>query len=326
MPACTSAKAFFKCAKNTSNRVRIPINGYNLGISRYYDNMLATSRVGAYFLNCQTQAFRNNDFVDYWTGINAEGTIVSLTSLHEAGPATPIQAYGRNRFAVVDPALFQPNGQGHPNPYIANWAQDVAFLTDLQYNIGAQYLIRCGYNAFSDFATWHLSAPWMPVVNVDGTNNNFRPIALPRGNNVNVGGNPWNVSQGYQQFCGIQYDAQSCTIFNLNGSSNQPPGKQILDENEAIGSIHDGEKRMATYVFEQATTTIDGLRGAIHAACGGLPVVASFEVHAVTGQSHSLSELMELHIHMQKATPGVYSLRVVDKETGSCSVLILIIR
>lgn len=321
-------QGIYQVCKNTTNRVRIPINGYNLGISWYYDNTFATSRVAVYFLNCQTQAFRNNDFADYWTGINAEGTIVSLTSLYEAGFGTPIQAYGRNRFAVANPAPFNPaNGVGHPNPFTlvgANWAQEVALLTDLQYNVGAQFLIKCGYNAFSQFATSHLSAPWIPLQNVDGSFNEFRPNAIPRGNNVAVGGNPWNVSQGYDQICGIENDPQSCTTFNLDGSPL--PGKRLLDDSEAGTDRPYVPMYTATYVFEQATATVDALSRKIRVACYGNPAEATYQLHSVTGQTQVVSNVPELFTHLQTITPGIYSLRVYNPQTSACSVLMLVVR
>jgi hypothetical protein len=82
----------------------------------------------------------------------------------------------------------------------------------------------------------------------------------------------------------------------------------------------------STYVFEQSTSNINGLRTAIRMACGGVPEDVSFALHAVTGQAHSLSSVAALHSHLQSTTPGVYSLRVADQSTGACSVLVLVVR
>lgn len=319
----------YQVCKNTTNRVRVPINGYNLDISRYYDNTFAASRVAVYFLNCLTQAFRNNDFFDYWTGIRAEGSIVSLTSLYEAGFGTPIQTYGRNRFAVANPAPFNLTfGVGHPNPFTlvggVNWAQEVALLSDLQYNVGTQYLIKCGYNAFSQFATSHLSAPWIPLQIVDGSFNEFRPNAMARGTNVAIGGNPWNVSQGYSQVCGIEYETSTCVSFSIDGDSVF--GKRRLDDSESSAGSAYVPMSTATYVYEQATATVDALGRKIHMACNGTPAEATYEVHGVTGQARVASNVPELFTHLQTVTPGIFSLRVYNPQTATCSVLILVVR
>ncbi len=317
----------FQVCANTTNRVRIPINGYNLGVSRYYDNTFSLSREVVYFLNSQTQAFRNNNFIDYWTGINSNGTTVSLTSLYEADTASPIQAYGRNRFSVVDPAPFQPNGIGHPNPFTltANWPQEVALLADLQYNAGAVYLIKCGYNGFSQFATSHLSAPWLPLVNVDGSYNDFRPNGMPRLLNVVVGGNPWNVQQGYNEFCGIQNDPQSCTSFNLSGGPVQGLGKRGLEESEAGSSRPLVPVRIGTFVFDQSVASHDGMLRFFSESCGGSLDEGVFQLFGVTGYTQQCLGLLQLHTNLQSIVPGVYSIRIATSNTGVCSVLMLVI-
>lgn len=321
----------FRVCNNTTTTVKLPVNAYNCGLSRYFDNTFTTSRVAMYFNACQTQALRNNRFANYWTGIMSNGTIVSLTSLREAGFTSPIQAYGRNTFGVVNPAPYQPDGMGHPNPFTnrtqPGYAQDVMLLSDLHYNdAGAQFLIKCGYNAFSEFATWHLSAPWNLIGFVDGSFNNFNPNAIPRDNNVVVTGNPWNVSDVYQPLCAIDYDPQSCTSFNLDGTPVQVPGKQAL-----LGTTGDGRdavqtNRMEAFVFEQATTSFGRLQEAIRSACRGARSGSTYELQAISSRGVALQDDAALYNHLQSASRGVYSLRVYHQNTGTCSVFMLVIQ
>ncbi len=311
---------------NTTNYVKLPINGVNLGYSRYFDNIFTVSRVGAYFLNCQTQAFRNNEFTEYWTGINCMNTVVSLTSLYQTTAASPVYAYGRNRFGVANPALY-PAGVGHPNPYTApaQYAADVAALTDLNYAPGAVYLLRCGYNAFSQFATSHLTALWIPTPTVDGSNNNFRPVGAVRQINVNVTGAPWNVSQAYDESCQDNTEPTTCSIFNMNGSPVF--GKQGIRQNNQ----HDRQQpkqatRTGQFVFEQGVATSDQLRNLLQHTCQSALFGAAFELSSITASTETLPSVADLYQRLRAAAPGVYALRVLDPSNSTCSVLLLIVR
>ena len=309
---------------NSTNNVKLPLAGSSLAYSRYFDNIFNVSRVGVFFLNCQVQAFRNNEFNEYWTGINSMNTIVSLTSLHPTTYALPILAYGRNRFNVSNPALY-PGGVGHPNPYTnaAQYQNDVDLLSDLNYATGATYLLRCGYNAFSQFATNHLTAPWMPTPTVDVSDNNFRPNGAVRQFNVNVTGAPQNVSQAYYESCGDAIEPSTCSIFNITGSPVF--GKSGVERNPEQ-PLQQEQHRTGQLVFEQTRVTVNQLTSVLQHTCQSALFGATFELSETTASTETVPSVADLYQRLRAAAPGVYALRVLDPGNGTCSILMLIVR
>ncbi len=145
-----------------------------------------------------------------------------------------------------------------------------------------------------------------------------------QGTNVAIGGNPWNVSQGYNRVCGIEYETSKCVSFSIDGKPVF--GKRRLEDSESTAGSAYVPMSTATYVYEQATATVDALGRKIHMACNGTPAEASYEVYGVTGQALVASNVPELFTHLQTVTPGIFSLRVYNPQTSTCSVLMLVVR
>ena len=202
---------------DTSNDVEFPVQLTTAGTGTHIDNKFNASRTAFTISNSNAvNVFRNNRFNDYYRAMENDASIAVLTSL--LGQQSFIEMYGRNDFAVPDPALYNANPAAHPNPFlrrsVAQYPGDIAAMADLIVTNAGLYALRCGYNAFSALATNHIARfIGGPVAPVDFTDNNARPFAAIRFLNVPVFGAPLNVSQVVEENCDMVPDPGNCSGF-----------------------------------------------------------------------------------------------------------------
>ena len=184
------------------------------------DNRIASTRIGFRLYDCAMQAFRGNEFNDHWRGIVATYSAAALTSLRVPGPRDERELYGRNRFEVTDPLPYVAAPQLHPNPFMRRidpvlYNADVAMLADLaSEDVGGLFLVRCGLNRFSTYATSHIAYDAPSQLVIDASLNNFPPYAAVRTMNVMAVGAPLNVDAATDKLCGPIGDLDNCSKEN----------------------------------------------------------------------------------------------------------------
>lgn len=228
------------------------------------DNEFRRSRVGVFVDDCAMQAFRSNHFQEYWRAIEVRNSAAALTSLRRDLGSEERELFGRNRFDVSNPAMIMQEPIAHPNPYQrrktqAMFEQDVATMSDLWgLDLGAFFLVRCGYNRFSQFATYHAGYAVPTNRAIDFSFNNMRPLRAARTINVGGNGTPLYVDEQVEPMCGPIAETIACSEFSWSNERSPLPGgsKQPLHMVEIESGIVGSSIRAA---LTSAVTDTDEL-------------------------------------------------------------------
>ncbi|MBC8125357.1 MAG: S8 family serine peptidase [Candidatus Kapabacteria bacterium] len=202
---------------NNFTTVEYPATLSNSDRAYHNDNAFNGSRVAVRIDDCAMQAFRNNDFTDYWRGIVVNKAVASLTSLRQDIAPYELEMYGRNRFDVTNAQLFAQAPLNHPNPFMrradaAVYVADASMMSDLfADHANGVFLVRCGKNRFGEFTTSHVAYENPTQIDIDFSINNCRPLAEVRTRNVAAHGAPLNVEDITDKECGPQIDEDNCS-------------------------------------------------------------------------------------------------------------------
>lgn len=147
-----------------------------------FNNIYYKVRIGYSATSSLEQRLRNNTFNEYLQGINTNNTIIRLNDIIENNLLT---IYGRNEFSITQ---FPANLSGYVNPFITKQCEILlsADINISKYN--STLYLNCGYNKFSQYATYHLrysgeTPSFYGTINID--HNQFLPAyAAPRVRNL----------------------------------------------------------------------------------------------------------------------------------------------
>ena len=318
--------------KNTTDIVAMPMNLAGVERSTHLDNTFNRSRVAVYTLLCQMQAFRNNTFNSYWTGVMNTNSIISMTSLGGNPPSTVKHMYGRNELNVENPVLYMPDGVGHPNPFTRRmplYPMEVALLADITMNPDGVWLLQCGYNRFSEFATVHIGKSYAPAEVIAVEFNNFRAAGAVRELNVIPTGWPRDIHEVVADNCEIILDNANCSPFTWETSEGRF-GK-IAPQSEAQPNKFNTQVITSTLVVSKEQLTEELLANAISIQCRINPNNATYSIASANGTTENSSTLSMLTVHIHTLPLGVYALQVRSNNAVSnplllCSILTLIIQ
>ncbi|MBL8000152.1 MAG: hypothetical protein JNL32_16135 [Candidatus Kapabacteria bacterium] len=232
-----------RICKSTFLNVEYPATVYNAQRAYHNDNIFANARICFRIENSAMQAFRNNEFSDYWKGIVVNTAVAALTPLRESEPPYEMEMYGRNRFDVPDPQTYVNAPYTHPNPFmrrvdIGLYNADVAAMTDLGADAaGGLFLVRCGMNRFGALTTSHVAYLEPEPLAIDFSINNCRPFAMVRSLNVGAYGAPLNIEAIADEMCGPMLDENQCSDQVWRDGRNEIPNgetfKRRIDRNSS---------------------------------------------------------------------------------------------
>ncbi|MCX6141499.1 MAG: S8 family serine peptidase [Candidatus Kapabacteria bacterium] len=281
-----------RVCSSTFTTVEYPATLYNADRAYHSDNMFVGSRVAVRLEDCAMQAFRNNDFDDYWKGIEVNNAVASLTSLREDVAPFELEMFGRNRFDVTDPVPFTNAPANHPNPFMrrndpALYATDVAMLSDLSADgAGGLFLVRCGQNRFGAFTTSHVAYLHPTQLEIDFSINNCRPYAMVRTLNVGAVGAPLNVEGITDPMCGPQIDEDNCSSEIWRDGRNEIPGGESLKRrmNYAAASADSEFEQSPTVKLAINIEDSSNLRQILQSVLKDFLASDSFVVRGLIGQ------------------------------------------
>ncbi|MBK7413610.1 MAG: S8 family serine peptidase [Ignavibacteria bacterium] len=223
-----------RICRNTFLSVEYPVSVFNVQRAYHNDNTFANARICFRIENSEMQAFRNNEFSDYWKGIVVNTAVAALTSLRQSESRYEMEMYGRNRFDVPDPQAFMNAPYTHPNPFMRRvdaglYNADVETMADLAADAaGGLFLVRCGLNRFGTFTTAHVAYMEPEPLTIDFSNNNCRPFAAVRSRNVGAFGAPLNVDALADDMCGPMFDENNCSDEVWRDGRNEIPAGETF--------------------------------------------------------------------------------------------------
>lgn len=240
-----------RICRNTFLSVEYPVTVFNAQRAYHNDNTFANARVCFRIENSAMQAFRNNEFSDYWKGIVVNTAVASLTSLRQTEPPYEMEMYGRNRFDVPEPQAYMNAPYTHPNPFMRRadvglYNADVAAMADLAADAaGGLFLVRCGLNRFGTFTTSHVAYTEPEPLTIDFSNNNCRPFAAVRSMNVGAFGAPLNVDALADDMCGPMFDENNCSDEVWRDGRNEIPAGETFKRRIDQGSTSTGSAQQS---------------------------------------------------------------------------------
>lgn len=233
--------------------------------------------------------------------------------------------YGRNDFAVPDPALYNANPAAHPNPFlrrsVALYPGDIAAMSDLIVTNAGLYALRCGYNAFSALATNHIAMfIGGPVAPVDFSNNECRPVYAIRFFNVPVFGAPLNLSQVPEENCAMVPEPDNCSGFSWSTWAGHIFGKAGTQDVLPVPDLD-----LSTYhvlINKSQMETVDGIFKHI---CGeAVFETTSAELVSLDGSARRYQSYGQFRSDVSTLAAGTYHLTFTVDGT-SCTILLLIV-
>ncbi len=302
---------------NNITTTEYPVSLFTCEKSYHNDNRILQSRVAVRVVNSAMQAFRGNEIAEYWRGIVANYAAAALTTLKEAEPPFEIQMYGRNRFDVSNPALFAFAPANHPNPFMrrfdaALYALDVARHADLGADEGGGvFLVKCGENRFSAFATSHVAYLMPSAQVIDFGINNCRPNAAVRVLNVGANGAPLNVDGVADKACGPLPTDDWCSQQTWRDGRDEVTVSEGLkrpvphnEESTANATAFPAPRAVS---LSTARNLLEVLRGTI----AGAYTATDVRIRSLTGE-------------ISEPSIGTFSVELIENENVVARILVLI--
>jgi hypothetical protein len=114
-----------------------------------FNNTFSINEIATVGISSSRILFRSNSFSEYLNAIQVNGGLANLS--YRKSTQADYERFGRNIFSVTNPTVTP-----YPNRFV-EFPYDLPDFTDIYLDLTGVLWTACGFNSFSNFATYHVS-------------------------------------------------------------------------------------------------------------------------------------------------------------------------